>query len=218
MNGSNATKLPSRGRPFEAVRRDIVQDLMEAAEAALARKSAKEITIREIAAGAGADDAMIRYYFGGKDGLLISLIRDKMKNAPYKKYDEIIHDCISSESIHPLVNSLATHFYSRPNLIRMMIIEVSEEDSNIRSLYMDDRYSNETLSLITKSLAAMVDAGIYKKDINVDFTTSALIGMITAPALILNSSETLNSAEKINNPDWINYMAQAIDSTLKPRS
>jgi hypothetical protein len=83
---------------------------------------------------------------------------------------------------------------------------------------MDDRYSNETLSFITKSFAAMVDAGIYEKDINVNFATSALIGMITAPALVLNSIETLNSSEKINNPDWINYMARAIDLTLKPMS
>jgi AcrR family transcriptional regulator len=189
---------------------------MDAAEAALARKSAKEITLREIAAIAGADDTMIRYYFGGKDGLLISLIRDTMKSAPYRQGKEIIRDCIQKNSIHPLVDALAAHFYSRPNLIRLLIVEVSEEDSNIRSLYKNDKYSYETVSCIKKTISAMVEVGTYREDANVDFATSALMGMICAPAVIQPSIEELGLAEKINNPKWIDYIAQAIDLPLKP--
>jgi AcrR family transcriptional regulator len=189
---------------------------MDAAEAALERKSAKEITLREIAAIAGADDTMIRYYFGGKDGLLISLIRDTMKNAPYKQGNEIIRDCIERKSIHPLVNALAKHFYSRPNLIKMMIVEMSEEGSNIRSLYINDKYSYRTVSCIKNSLSSMVEAGIYREDANADFATSALIGMICAPAIIQLSIERLNIVEKSNDTAWINYISLAIDLTLKP--
>jgi AcrR family transcriptional regulator len=216
MNGSDATKLHSRGRPSDAVRRDIVQDLMDAAEVALARKSAKELTLREIAAIAGTDDTMIRYYFGGKDGLLMSLIRDTMKSAPYRKSNEIILDCIQRKTVHPLVSTLASHFYSRPNLIKMMILEISQEDSNIRSLYINEKYSYETVSFIRNAISAMVENGIYREDVNADFAISALIGMICVPAVIPLSIENLETAEKSNDPSWINYISLAIDLTLKP--
>jgi AcrR family transcriptional regulator len=160
MRRSDATKLHSRGRPPVDVRRDIVRDLMEAAEAALARKSAGEITIREIAEAAGADDAMIHYYFGGKDGLMISLIRDVMKNAPHRKSEQITRSCIEEKSVKPLVISLVKHYYSRPNLLRLIVVEFSSESSRIRSLYKDDTYADKTLVLIREIIGALRDAGI----------------------------------------------------------
>lgn len=215
MRKSGAPKLHSLGRPPAQVRRDVVQHLMEAAEGALARKNTQEITIREIAAQAGADDAMIHYYFGGKDGLMLSLIRDVMKDAPHKRADAIIQDCTRLGSIKPLISAIAAHFYSRPNLSRMIIVEASSKESHIRSLYADAHYSNQTLKFIRKSIKRLSEAGIYKKDANAEFATTAIIGMMLAPTIILYSPEVTNVADKINDQEWIDYISLTIDLTLK---
>ena len=74
---------------------------MRAAEAALATKTAKETKIREIAAAAGTHEAMIHYYFGGKDGLMVALFQDVMKDAPHTRYKVIAQACIEQKSSKP---------------------------------------------------------------------------------------------------------------------
>lgn len=215
MSKSGAPKSHSRGRPPTRIRRDIVQDLMEAAEAVLATKSAREITIREIAQKAGADEAMIHYYFGGKDQLMISLIREVSKSSPHKRSKDIIQECILQRSISPLIRAMASHQYSRPNLIRMIIVEISSKESGVRSLYEEEIYSDPTLMFIKESIENMADSGIYRKDINVEFAITAIIGMISAPTLFFYSGRALNISEKMADPEWINYVASAIDLTLQ---
>jgi AcrR family transcriptional regulator len=193
-----------------------VQDLMEAAEAMLATKSAREITIREIAQKAGTDDAMIHYYFGGKDQLMISLIREVSKTSPHNKSKEIIQECILHRSIQPLVSAITSHQYSRPNLIRMIIVEISSKDSGIRSLYEEEIYSDPTLMFIRDAIENLSACGIYRNNINVDFAITALMGMISAPTIILYSGKALNISDKMNDSEWVNYVASAIDLTLKP--
>jgi hypothetical protein len=50
----------------------------------------------------------------------------------------------------------------------------------------------------------------------VDFAITALMGMISAPTIILYSGKALNISDKMNDSEWVNYVASAIDLTLKP--
>jgi len=191
-----------------------MQDLMRAAEAALATKTAKETKIREIAAAAGTHEAMIHYYFGGKDGLMVALFQDVMKDAPHTRYKVIAQACIEQKSIKPLVKQLVKFFYSRPNLIRMTIAEMIAGSSKVKSAY-HDRYSEATPKLIEYVLTSMIEFKIYGQDINVDFVGMSITGMVVAP--LLPPAEALEMLHKFDNPEWIDYIAQTIDRSLKPR-
>lgn len=53
--------------------------ILEAAIAVLAREGIGETTTRKIAAQAGVNQAMLRYYFGSKDDLLFAVLQEMMR-------------------------------------------------------------------------------------------------------------------------------------------
>jgi AcrR family transcriptional regulator len=213
MQNSDARMPPNRGRPSTQVQRHVVQDLMEAAEAALTHKTARETTVREIAAAAGANEAMVNYYFGSKDGLWLALFQDVMRNAPYTRSDEIVAACISQESIKPLIEQLADYCCSRKDLIRMISLEMLSYPSSIKDVY-DDKYSGFTAAFIEYVINSMIDCGIYKKNSNVNFFAISIISSIMMPTLLLYPAASPNVPEP-DSPDWINHIAGTVDLALK---
>jgi AcrR family transcriptional regulator len=63
---------------------------MDATEHAPATKTAKEITVREISMAAGTNEAMIHYYFGSKEGLIVAMFQDTMRLPPHNCDDGIL--------------------------------------------------------------------------------------------------------------------------------
>ena len=66
---------PRRGRRPEG---DARRALIEAAQAILAARPAGKLTVREVAARAGCDVALVNYYFGSKEGLLAAALEDAL--------------------------------------------------------------------------------------------------------------------------------------------
>ena len=69
---------PRRGRRPEG---DARRALIEAAQAILAARPAGKLTVREVAARAGCDVALVNYYFGSKEGLLAAALEDARARA-----------------------------------------------------------------------------------------------------------------------------------------
>jgi AcrR family transcriptional regulator len=214
MNKADMEKSPSRGRPPAEIQRHVVEDLMEAAEATLANKTAKATTIREIASVAGVKDSMVHYYFGGKEGLMISLLQEVARDAPYMHSEDITQACITQRSVRPLVEELVKYFYSRPNIITMIIVEMMAESSKVKEAWTN-KYSDGTPNFVGRLIRSMIDLGIYRRDVDVDFVTMSLLGIIVAPTIIVSVTKSLNIGHRINDPDWINHVTQTIDSMLK---
>ena len=63
-----------KGRPSSTESRNVFDSLLKAAEESLEEKDFREITVRELAARANVNPAMIRYYFKTKEGLFSLLI------------------------------------------------------------------------------------------------------------------------------------------------
>jgi AcrR family transcriptional regulator len=187
---------------------------MQAAEAALASKTVKETTIREIAAAAGTNEAMINYYFGGKEGLMIALFQEMYKNNPNHSVNAVSDACISSRSIRPLVESLANFYHSRPNLIKMVILEIAAESSKIKAMY-DKKFAAETPRFIRIVVDNMIDSGIYSPDINVKFTTMSLMSMLVAPNFLTPAAQALEMSDKLDSKEWVDHVADTIDRSAR---
>jgi TetR/AcrR family transcriptional regulator len=68
-------------RPLRRGRRpegDARRALIEAAQAILSVRPAGKLTVREVAARAGCDVALVNYYFGSKEGLLAAALEDAL--------------------------------------------------------------------------------------------------------------------------------------------
>jgi TetR/AcrR family transcriptional regulator len=73
--------LPPDPRPARRGRRpegDARRALIEAAQAILSARPAGRLTVRDVAARAGCDVALVNYYFGSKEGLLAAALDDAL--------------------------------------------------------------------------------------------------------------------------------------------
>jgi AcrR family transcriptional regulator len=217
MNSSDGAKAQGRGRPPKNTDRDVIQDLIKATELALTAKTPKEITVHEIAVAAGVNDAMIHYYFGGKDGLMVAIFDEIMRDAPYKYSEEIIEECISLKSIRPLIARLSKFYASRQALIRMTAIELISNSSKLEEAYRN-RYFDVTPKFVEKLFSSMIDSGIYHKEFDVKFMTSALFSMIVGPMLLLSSTKVLDISDQIYSPEWVDDISRLLDRALRVSS
>jgi len=213
MGDPDLMKPRGRGRPRKDIQRHVIQDLMAAAESVLVEKTSHEITLHEIAAAADVSEAMIHYYFGGKEGLMVAILDEIMRDAPYKHAESITQDCITQQSVEPLVARLATFYYSKASLIRMTTAELSTMSSKVRAAY-SSRYFDVTPIFVENVMQSMVERDIYNDYFDVKFLASSLFGLIMAPIVILTSTKVL-SAENMNSPEWIENISRFIDLALK---
>jgi AcrR family transcriptional regulator len=187
---------------------------MRAAETALESKTVKETTTREIAAAAGTNEAMISYYFGGKEGLMVALFHEMNKNNPNTRTDKITKACIDQRSIQPLVEALATFYNSRPNLTRMSIAEIVSGSSKIKSLYYE-KYAKGTPEFIGFVINSLVEENIYSRDFDVKFATMSIMSMIVAPNFLLSATQALHMSDKLVSAEWIDHIARTIDMSAR---
>lgn len=73
------THKPGRGRPSAESDRDVRAALLGAARELFLDRSYGEVPVRELAARAGVNPAMVSYYFGDKQGLYAAMLQDVMR-------------------------------------------------------------------------------------------------------------------------------------------
>jgi AcrR family transcriptional regulator len=211
--GSPDTAQPrGRGRPRKDIQRDVIHDLMEAAEAVLAKKTSHEITLHEIASTAHVSEAMIHYYFGGKEGLMVAIFDEIMREAPYQRAEAITQDCLDKRSIRPLIEQLVTSYYKRAGLIKMTLFETTTPSSLVRKFYYN-RYLDVTPKFIENLITSMVDQGIYSNFLNIKFITSSILSLVMGP--IINTSEILDVSKRMTLPELIDQISYFTDFAMR---
>jgi AcrR family transcriptional regulator len=69
-------RAPARGRPPAEPARDVRGELLAAARELFLGRSYRDVSVRELAAAAGVNPAMVSYYFGDKQGLYAAMLRE----------------------------------------------------------------------------------------------------------------------------------------------
>jgi AcrR family transcriptional regulator len=208
---TSAPTPPARGRPPAQTQRHVIQDIIAATEEALAKTTAKELTIREISLAAGINEAMIRYYFGSKEGLLITMLEDFMKEGPHAQEKELLKSCIEKKSIRPLVDALANFYYSHPNIMRMIIVETFSASSELKNAYIS-RYGRSTYTLVRSIIDGMKDANIYRKDVDSAFLATFIPREIVGPIVQPTAAGVPPMPPQIGSSDLMAYIARTTDS------
>lgn len=216
--GRRRTASP-RGRPAADQHRDVVRDLISAAERAMEHRTPEEVTLREIADAAGTTEAMIQYYFGNKDGLLVAM-RDDLLNVNVMMYhpNEIIDACLTERSILPLIQ-IATAFYNeRPSLVRMSIIGLIRGDSK-ESRNNRTKHYVRTPMLVHDVITRFVAGKIYREDLNIGMAVASVMALLIFPVSFehaLPAAET--PPQNINKEEWIRFVAQLLNGQFSATS
>lgn len=94
--------------------------ILQAASQLFAEKGYESTRTLEIAKAAGANEALITRYFGGKEGLLIALMKDQavLKNS-FKHKDELLDRFPSSDEVKDFKDGILTFFKNGEKAIEM---------------------------------------------------------------------------------------------------
>jgi AcrR family transcriptional regulator len=170
--------------------------------------------VHEISAAAGTSETMIRYYFGGKEGLLFEVIKEFMEKSPHKDYATMASACVEARSVQPLVDGICEFYYSRPNIIKWIAVELFSSSSELKGLLLE-KYSHSINKLIQHVIEKLKSEGIYRSDVNSSYVAMSVVWLIVAN-MESAAAGVLPVPPEIRSGEWTNFIAQTIDTTSRP--
>lgn len=114
------------------------ENLLEAASRLMCRRPDADVTISEIAAEAGANSALISYYFGNKDGLLMALLQ-RNTHGGLDDFRSIISSPLPTvEKIRLHISGLVNLYYKYPYHNRLLSYLIEHADEEHRATISED--------------------------------------------------------------------------------
>lgn len=132
MNDNIVTK--TRGRPVVAANQTEQRaKLVLAAKHLLNRKSYSQITIREIAAEANVNSAMIRYYFGSKEELFEELI-EIIAEEQLLQFESLQ---LQSRPVYSFICQFDQFLQAYPGIVHLLSEEVLNKTTPLANAFME---------------------------------------------------------------------------------
>ncbi len=129
-----ARKRRSRGRPKAAGAEDVRDALMNAARDLFLRYGYRNVSSRQIAIAAGANVAMIRYYFGGKPGLYKEMLQGVLH--PIRARLDAMTAAGGSIELSEVLANLVRGPAGNPWLVGLVLREVLSPDGPLRATFL----------------------------------------------------------------------------------
>lgn len=130
MAGKTATKKPKAAgagrRPRE--RGPSRELLLDSVAALLSQRNNLEISFTEIAAHSGLNAALIKYYFGNKEGMLLALVERQASIALSGLERLMVMNLPADEKLRVHISGVINTYYRTPYLFRLLhhLLEESE--------------------------------------------------------------------------------------------
>jgi len=200
-----------RGRPRSDAHRHVCSALLDAAEAGLRIKGHSELTSREIASLANTNQAMIKYYFDGKEGLFSALIEKALESVG----DELSAlerdlDTMPARPTKSLIVLLTKHYFSAAPLYKVLMDELRNERSAVRQRYV--KRGSRTFAHICRILRKFVKLGIFKPDANVRYAAFTIACLIETPVALSPVIGQMGfTLEELKSDPWIDYISGMLD-------
>lgn len=204
------------GRPQQG-EQDIRQQLLDAAAACLGRKSWSAISIREVAAEAGSNSAMVSYYFGSKAGLVHALLDSVFAAGTLPEGDaHALSDVPAAERLGVILLEFRRVFAVHPWLLRLIVDDLVSEDRDLRAAFVNT-LAGSSAAFLPAFVRLQQQEGYYRSDLDVAWVTVTLLGLMAFPLLampILTEAYGMN-ADDIHSDAWIAHTQSVFESGLR---
>ncbi len=168
------SKTPSRGRPADPEKQlQQKEKLLDAAQALLAIKPYREVTIRDLAEHAGLNSAMVRYYFDNKEGLFLALL-DKMSAQHFVDMKQIASQ---KEPIKRFIQFILKMLTQNNSLARLIHDEFANDNSKLGEAFIE-RFPKRMAKILPQLIKANTPITDDKK---AKYAAFSLISMIIMP-------------------------------------
>lgn len=178
----------SRGRPKSGHSDDVRQALLTASRDLFLRYGYRAVSSRQIAAAAGANVAMIRYYFGGKPGLYREMIDGLL--APIRAGIDAMRANTAAVSLPAIMANMARLWAGNPWIAGMMIREVLSPDGALRTIFLRD-IAARVVPLVEQIVAAEIERGRLRAGLEPKLVVLSMMSLVAFPFLTLPISSRL---------------------------
>ncbi|NQV69237.1 MAG: TetR/AcrR family transcriptional regulator [Pseudohongiella sp.] len=173
------TKTGNLGRPVGRDSEKVREALLQAARKHFTAREFKAVSLRQIAATAGVNGAMVNYYFGGKQGLYMAMV-DAMFASLQESLPQLSQN--SAIAIEDFSRSYCKFLAENPWWPNFMVREVLFSENDTREA-MIRKFSSSFAPRLMQSIQQEISAGNYRQDLNPGLALLSLMGMTIFPFL-----------------------------------
>ena len=170
------------GRPAgKAAGENVRTALMQAAKEGFACRGFKEFSLRQIAAVAGVNPAMVHYYFGSKEGLYFTILEESV--APLIEQIHVIQNGEKPSDGMALANFLQTYMtlmLNEPWLPNLIVREILYQEGELREKFIN-RIASKGGKLFSGLLQQAKTDGHLPKEIQPQLGALSIISMALFP-------------------------------------
>lgn len=207
-----------RGRPTSASARRVCTALLDAAERSLETKPYAEITVREVAAAAGVNAAMVNYYFQSKDGLFVALIEFLFADwsARLREIEHTHREDSPSPTRH-FVAAVRDCFYRHRSVLWLIDREIGRSGSAIGTAFKT-RLASTSTQAIRRFLQAMGERGVYRRAAEPRFLAHRVAAIAIHPIVFAQRLEPSYGIrmDELEQEPWLRALEQDLDRLLRP--
>jgi len=169
----------SVGRPAGGNGEKVRGELLRAARELFLKRDFKAVSLREIAASAGVNGAMINYYFGGKRGLYLAMVDEVFASldVQMQRMNESAEYTVADFS-----RSYSTLLVENPWWPNFFVREILFSEGETKEAVLQ-RIRTLIAPKLLESIRSEIDKGHYRKDLNPEYTILSLMGMTIFPFL-----------------------------------
>lgn len=173
-------KRRTRGRPPKGGSEDVREALLGAARALFLRYGYRAVSSRQIAAAAGANTAMIRYYFGGKPGLYREMLDGVLTNMR-ARIDAMAADP-SRVDLGEIVSAASRNWATNPWLAGLVVREVLPVDGTLRPIFLKE-LAARLVPVVEAIVTREIERGGLRADLDPRLAMLSLVSLSVFPFL-----------------------------------
>jgi AcrR family transcriptional regulator len=149
--------------------------LLDTASRLMSDRHSIDVSLSEIASHSGLNSALVKYYFGNKDGLLLALV-EREAVAALQRLEELLQMNLSAtEKLRRHIAGVINNFFRTPYLNRLLHSLLDERNSESRSARQVNRiFVKPLLELQRRLLEQGVASGEFRPIDPVLFYVSVL--------------------------------------------
>jgi len=155
--------------------------VLAAAETLFAEHGFAGVGVRQIAAAAGVNGAMIHYYFGNKENLYVAVIENAASTVRGLIAEAMQSATSLEERLTRFVRAYAGYLFDHPHLARILSREMLAGGKHFMQVF--PKYGPTNYGMLREAMAEGVRSGELRA-IDVDLAPISLIGMIVVFQLL----------------------------------
>jgi TetR/AcrR family transcriptional regulator len=175
-------KRRARGRPRGQTSEDVREKLLASARDLFLRYGYRTVSSRQIAAAAGANVAMIRYYFGGKPGLYREMCHSII--APVRAGIDAMGHGLVTVDLGTMIGAAMRTYAANPWLPGLIVREVLMPDGPLRAMFTKE-FPERLVPLVEKIVQQEIERGRLRADLDPKLTVLSMISLGLFPFLAL---------------------------------